>query len=209
MERCSIECVPSLCCFVTAQPPRVCKAFSIRYLVIPLFFSDNLFTHSYTASTIFKHTNIISAIQLKRHQTKIYLVTTMAHSTAQCSTSSASIPSIHVHAAEDTTPGRYTCYDTGIFLALIIVLATTSTVDVASEAFEQSENVSQAHEKIQITDAHVELARRPSLKERRGAGREQVDGNMKAWMGFRVGVLMKKVVRNLKGEQRRALLGSI
>lgn len=128
----------------------------------------------------------------------------MAHSNTQVSTSNASTQSTKVQASEDGTPGRYTCYDTGSFLALYIVLATTSTLDAASEAFEQGENVSKAHQKIQITDAHVGLARRPSSK---GRGPEQADGKVKGRMGLRVGglikkvVLMKEVVRDMKGEQ--------
>lgn len=122
----------------------------------------------------------------------------MSHRNTQDSTSNASMQSTSVHATEDETPGRYTCYDTGIFLALYIVLATTSTVEAAAEAFEQSENVSKAHQKIQITDAHAELTRRPSSK---GRGLEQANGKVKGRMGLRVGGLIKKVVRDLKGEQ--------
>lgn len=70
------------------------------------------------------------------------------------------------------------------------MLATTSTVGAAADAFEQSENVAKAHPKIQITDAHAELARR--------RGPEQADGKVKGRLGLRVGGLMK-VVRDLKG----------
>lgn len=121
----------------------------------------------------------------------------MAHSNTQDSTSNASMQSTNVQPTKGGTPGRYTCYDIGIFLALNIVLATTSTVDAAAEAFEQSENVSKAHQKIQITDAHVGLTRRPSLK---GGGPEQADGKVKRRMGLRVGGSIKRVVRDLKGE---------
>ena len=97
---------------------------------------------------------------------------------------------------ENGTPGRYTCYDTGTFLALYIVLGTTCTVDIASEAFEQSEKMSRAHPRIQITDAHEKLARRPSRKERRGTAEDQAaekgKGRMRKWL--------EKVVRNLEAE---------
>lgn len=88
----------------------------------------------------------------------------MDHSITQESTSNPSVSSTQIQNPENAKPGRYTCYDTGIFLSLYIVLATTSTVNVASEAFEQSEKVAKAHQTIEITDAHRELARRPSRK---------------------------------------------
>lgn len=81
------------------------------------------------------------------------------------------------------------------------MLATTSTVNVAGEAFEQSENSSKAHPSIEITDAHAGLAGgagakvRRSRSEERGDGEVKVKGKGKGRMGSRVGGLMKRVVR--------------
>ena len=69
-------------------------------------------------------------------------------------------------------------------------------MNVASEAFEQSEKVSKAHQNIEITDAHGKLARRPSRKVRRGTGEGQ--GDEKKKKGTRIGKWLEKIVRNLK-----------
>ena len=71
---------------------------------------------------------------------------------------------------------------------------------MASEAFERSEQVSKAHPNMEITDAHMELARNPSLKVRRGTTEGQADEKKEERMKFRVGNWLKKVVRNLKAD---------
>ena len=101
---------------------------------------------------------------------------------------------------EETTPGRYTCYDTGTFLALVIILATTNTVDAASQAFEQSENVLKAHQKIEITDAHAALARYPSSNLERTESEKEAAMEENGRMGSRFCSKVKKLVQNLKGE---------
>ncbi|CAF9924239.1 MAG: hypothetical protein ALECFALPRED_002714 [Alectoria fallacina] len=121
----------------------------------------------------------------------------MDHSIIHSSASNTSVPCTHVYGSENATPGRYTCYDAGTFLALYIVLATTCTVNVASEAFERSEKVSKAHQNIEITDAHGKLARRPGWKVRRGTGEGQGDEEKK---GTRIGKWLEKIGRNLKAE---------
>lgn len=79
------------------------------------------------------------------------------------------------------------------------MLATTCTVNVASEAFEQSENLLKAHPSIEITDAHAGLAGGAGAKVRRSRSEERGDGEVKVKgkgrMGSRVGGLMKRVVR--------------
>lgn len=124
----------------------------------------------------------------------------MDHSITQGSAPDTRVTSTHIYSPGNATPGRYTCYDTGTFLALYIVLATTCTVDVASEAFEQSENVSKAHPNIEITDAHAGLARRRSRKVRRGIGEKHASEKKKGQMRSRIGELLKKVLENLKAE---------
>ena len=124
----------------------------------------------------------------------------MDHSITQASSSNNSVTSPHVYSPEKATSGRYTCYDAGTFLALYIVLATTGTIDVASEAFEQSEKMSKAHQHIEITDAHEKLARRPSRKLRHSAGGDQDGGKEKGQMRSRIGEWLERVVRNLKAE---------
>lgn len=127
-----------------------------------------------------------------------FLVSAMDHSKG--STPNPSVSSTQIHNSENATPGRYTCYDTGIFLSLYIVLATTSTVNVASEAFEQSEKVVNAQQSIEITDAHRELARRPIQKTSRGIGDDQAGEKMKRRMTSRIGKILGKVAGNLKVE---------
>ena len=114
--------------------------------------------------------------------------------------SKASVTSTQLDYHEDTTPGRYTCYDTGTFLALYIILATTSTVDAASQAFEQSEKLLKAHQKIEITDAHAALVRRPSSNVGRNRSEEQAGKEENGRMGSRFCSKVKKLVQNLKGE---------
>ena len=115
--------------------------------------------------------------------------------------SKASVTSTQLNFHEDTTPpGRYTCYHTGTFLALYIILATTSTVDAASQAFEHSENVLKAHQKIEITDAHAALARHPSSNLGRTESEDQAGKGENVRMGFRFCSKVKKLVQNLKGE---------
>ena len=120
----------------------------------------------------------------------------MEPSTGSGSASHASKKSIHVCTSEDATPGRYTCYDIGTFLALNTVLATTCTVDVAKEAFEQSESVSKAHQKIMVTDAHAGLARGSNSKLEHRIRGDQTGEKKEGRMRSRVGSLMNKVVRN-------------
>ena len=124
----------------------------------------------------------------------------MDHSITQRSTPNPSVSSTQIHNSENATPGRYTCYDTGIFLSLYIILATTSTVNVASEAFEQSEKVVKAHQSIEITDAHRDLARRSTRRTRRGTGESQAGEKKKGRMTSRIGKILGKVVGNLKVE---------
>lgn len=124
----------------------------------------------------------------------------MDHSITQGSTSNTPVPSTHIPGSENTTSGRYTCYDTGIFLALYIILATTCTVDLASEAFEQSEKVLKAHQSIEITDAHRELAKRPGRKARRGAGGDQAGEKKMGRMRRRIGKLLERIM-NRKAEK--------
>ena len=112
----------------------------------------------------------------------------------------ASVTSTRLGFHEDMTPGRYTCYDTGTFLALYIILATTSTVDAASQAFEQSEKLLKAHRKIEITDAHAALARYPISTLGRTGSEEQAGKVENGRMGSRFRSKVKKLVRNLKGE---------
>ena len=100
----------------------------------------------------------------------------------QQSTSNPSVPPTQIHTSKHATSGRYTCYDTGIFLSLYIVLATTSTVNVASEAFEQGEKVAKAHHSIEITDSHRALTRRPSHRARRGIVEDQAGEKRKGRM---------------------------
>ena len=114
--------------------------------------------------------------------------------------SKASVTSTQLNFHEDTTPGKYTCYDTGTFLALYIILATTSTVDAASQAFEHSENVLKAHQKIEITDAHAALTRHPSSNLGRTKSKEQAGKEENRRMGSRFCSKVKKLVQNLKGE---------
>ena len=59
------------------------------------------------------------------------------------------------------------------------MLAITTTVNVAGEAFEQSENLSKAHPSIEITDAHAGLARGAGAKVRRSRSAERGDGEVK------------------------------
>ena len=114
--------------------------------------------------------------------------------------SKASLTPTQLEFHEDTTPGRYTCYDTGTFLALYIILATTSTVDAASQAFEQSEKLLKAHQKIEITDAHAALVRHPSSNVGRTRSEEQAGKEENGRMGSRFCSKVKKLVQNLKGE---------
>ena len=114
--------------------------------------------------------------------------------------SKASVTSIRLDFHEDMTPGRYTCYDTGTFLALYIILATTRTVDTASQAFEQSEKLLKAHRKIEITDAHAALARHASSKLGRTGSEEQAGKEVNGWVGSRFCSMLKKLVQNLKDE---------
>ena len=114
--------------------------------------------------------------------------------------SKASVTSSQLDFHKDTTPGRYTCYDTGTFLALYIILATTSTVDAASQAFEQSEKLVNAHQKIEITDAHAALARRPTSNVGRTGSEEQAGKEANGRMGSRFCSQVKKLVQKLKGE---------
>lgn len=126
----------------------------------------------------------------------------MDYSTTQGSTSNTSAPSAHTHSSENATPARYTCYDTATFLALIIVVATTRTVDVADEAFEQAEKESKAHRSIEITNAHHQLARRPSRKVRRCTGADQAGAEKRnGRMRSHIGKWLDKVVQSLKAEQ--------
>lgn len=106
----------------------------------------------------------------------------MDHSLTQGSTSDPPVSPTETPTSENAAPGRYTCYDTGIFLSLYIILATTSTVNVASEAFEQSEKVAKAHQSIEITDSHRALAKRPGRKARRGTGDDQAGEKKKGRM---------------------------
>ena len=112
----------------------------------------------------------------------------------------ASATSTQLDFHEDTTPGRYTCYDTGTFPALFIILATTRTVDAASQAFEHSENVLKAHKKIEITDAHAALARHPGSNLGRTESEEQAGKEENGRMGSRFCSKVKKLLQNLKGE---------
>lgn len=123
----------------------------------------------------------------------------MNYSTTQDSDSNTSVASTHIYSSENATPGRYTCYDTGTFLALYIVLATTCTVDAASEAFEQSEKVSKAHPNIEITNAHAKLAKRRSRHIRRDTDKNQA-GEKKGRMRSRISKWLEKVVQNLYAE---------
>ena len=168
---------------------------------IPLFLSTIFFTDSYTGNAIFTYTNCVSTIEAKRNKNHANLASTMDHSITKASSSNSIVTSPHAHNSEKATPGRYTCYDAGTFLAVYIVLATTGTIDVASEAFDQSEKMSKAHQHIEITDAHEKLARRPSRKVRRSAGEDQ-DGEKKkkGQMRSRIGEWLEKAVRNLKAE---------
>ena len=120
-------------------------------------------------------------------------------SITQGSTPNPSVSSPQIHNSENATPARYTCYDTGIFLSLYIVLAITSTLNVASEAFEQSEKVAKAQQTIEITDAHRKLARRPSRRRGR-KGDYQAGEKKKGRMTSRIGKLLGKAVQNLKAE---------
>lgn len=169
------------------------------YPIIPLFLSSNLFSYSSTGVQSLKLTNRVSTIEPKQHQNHANLVSKMDHSTTQGSASNTSVTSIHICNSENGPPGRYTCYDIGTFLALYIVLGTTCTVDVAGEAYEQSEKASKAHQNVEITDAHVKMARRPGRKVRRDTGENQA-GEKGADEISRIGKWLEKVVRNLKAE---------
>ena len=111
----------------------------------------------------------------------------------------ASVKPTLLDSQQGTTPGRYTCYDTGTFLALFIILATTSTVDAASQAFERSEGLLKAHRKIDITDAHAALARHPSSDLGRPESEDQPGKGAKGRMGSRFCSKMKRLLQNLKG----------
>ena len=124
----------------------------------------------------------------------------MDHSIAQASVYNTSVTSTHIYNSDNTTHVKYTCYDTATFLALYIILGTTCTIDVASEAFEQSEKVSKAHKNIEITDAHKNLTRRPSREVRCGTSEDQAGEKKMRQMRSRIGEWLEKVVRNLKAE---------
>ena len=104
-----------------------------------------------------------------------------------------------VTSTPDATPARYTCYDTGTFLALYIALATSGTVELARDAFEQSENVSKAHPTIEVTDAHVKLATRHSRKVKRGTGEDEAEEKTDG-MRYRIGKWLQEIMRDLKAE---------
>ena len=124
----------------------------------------------------------------------------MGHSITQAPVYNTSVTSTHIYNPDNTTPGRYTCYDTATFLALYIILGTTCTINVASEAFEQSEKVSKAHKNIEITDAHEKLARRPNRGVRYGSGKDEAGKKKMRQIRSRIGEWLEKVVRKLKAE---------
>ena len=160
----------------------------------------SLSAFSSTVSAISIYIYIISAIQINQNRSRPYLILAMNQPIVRDFASSPSATSTHVQIHEDTTPGRYTCYDIGTFLALYLILATTRTVDAASEAFEQSEDVLKAHPKIEITDAHAALVRRLSSNVRHHRSEEQSGEREKKRMGSRFGSKVKKLVQDLKGE---------
>ena len=114
--------------------------------------------------------------------------------------SKPSVTSTQLDFQEDTTPGRYTCYDTNTFLALYIILATTSTLDAASQAFEQGEKLLKAHRKIEITDAHAALARHPSSNLGRTGSGEQAGEEGNGRIRSRFWSKVMKLVHSLKVE---------
>ena len=92
----------------------------------------------------------------------------MDPSFAQASASNTPVTAMHTCISEAAASRRYTCHDTDTLLALYSVLAATCTIDIASEVSERSEKVLKTHASIDIIKAHIEPARNPSLKERRG-----------------------------------------
>lgn len=71
-------------------------------------------------------------------------------------------------------------------------------VDDASEAFEQSEKLSKAHQNIEITDAHEKLATRPRRKV--STGEDQAGQKKKGRRRPRISSWLEEVLRNSKAE---------